>query len=1251
MDSDSASRSFTIAELSGSANAVSKKGKIEVSGIVANGANRAVVHVDGVPLGEQGGISQEADTSEFTITVPASVGDHDVEVYAHYDKHSKSIGSFKVTVHPPPKLDLPTTREFTNASRYVFTGVASAEEKIKETWYEWQEPDGTGPGYKGYVDYPEEKKVNLWQPIDMQADGINWFRFWVKAKDEQETWGPWTSIILDRQKPVLENRTVVKDGFILEDSALQVKVKDYDARGGKESSGVNSVMVQLTDKNNNKSAWLNMISQGGGRIREEKRTIEAEYRLSLRNLFKDLPAGDVKVEMWADDNAGNAEYLPVFTLKKAEAPNASVAVPKAFTNAADGKIDLAVKADAEVDIKEMWLDIWKADENGRSVKVGRTPIGSPKDKVVDLTHSFTFPEGEGKYLFHVLAKGEDGQQNDLSKKDPVSVIFDKTPATVALVSPKANSKLKSAPVIQFKVEDKQGSGIKDVQTQICQGDKCGAWIKDIQNDGLGVYTQTLAIDQFSSGEFIVQVWVEDKAGNKKWENLKFVKELNAAEALTPELSLKTADGSDTDKPFYFDTQRLLRIDISAKLKVTGATVAYSLPNGLALAGKAMLNAASANAPAAVAAQLAQWSGSGNLLADIDLEKDAVLVIDIPVTMSEKLPRTKVGVGDKITSFEITGKNFTGAARAETAWRADWMQDPADVNKPVSIAFDLSAPNDIPLFAQESGGYDTAEPAKWNRNTLHCGSGSAECVSSAYGTSIKLRFTEQATQKTVDLNLQGHRDQTLLRGSPTRSGALDAPANPGAEAGVDAEARFTITLPKSELARLPSGGQWRADLKMDLKNDAGARLAGFNSDIALDVSDKTDMSLKPPRIELLEGSHRDSNRSGGFSVNDEFIYRITYKAARDLNRVQLRLLLPPELTLTGERPRDAGSTANVALADGWNRDLLEGGTTMKRGQTVVIDVPLRVGPGAARLVSQVEASAEGFDPLPSAEAVLHVQRRFDASEALGLTLEMDRQDAGEEAVVAQQTPFKYRIVLASRKHAVDGLKLAYRLPGGMQAAGKPSLRNVPQLARVSLNAQWDGDANVELLAAGATLPREEGITIEIPVMIKDVVDDGVFVRSTVSAGAGNVNGELQQSHEVKIRERESGGHRVRIVKSMDGDVVAQPGAQIRYQIRVSNHTFKTVRNLLIRDRAPDHTTLVDASCGDLNAQACKTVTLGDEAVEDGAMTYAGLCAGAGTQSDPQGKHVFWCLSGDLEPLADYTVNYSVRIDGAAAPITP
>jgi len=100
-----------------------------------------------------------------------------------------------------------------------------------------------------------------------------------------------------------------------------------------------------------------------------------------------------------------------------------------------------------------------------------------------------------------------------------------------------------------------------------------------------------------------------------------------------------------------------------------------------------------------------------------------------------------------------------------------------------------------------------------------------------------------------------------------------------------------------------------------------------------------------------------------------------------------------------------------------------------------------------------------------------------------------------------------------------------------------------------------------------------ITIDIPVAVKELVEDGVSVQSTVNASAGNLIDALSAKHTVKVRERQRhGGDQVMVVKSSKANASVQPGEKIMYQIRVSNQTSKIARNLLIRDRAPDHTNI-------------------------------------------------------------------------------
>jgi hypothetical protein len=1233
-----ASRSFSILPLSGKVAFSVDKTTITASGTVGDGANGVIVYLDGKVAGTADNL-----TSDFSIAVPADVGIHVLNVFATYNqKHPQLIGIDHITIFDPPEIRITMPREFTQLPAFVITGDASSVAEIKSAWYEWQAPAGAGGGGSGYVTVDPAEIFDFTERINLNEDGKHWFRIWAQAGDKQEIYSEWVSTILDRKPPELTNLTTVKDGFLAADTEIRVKASDLDPRK-ENGSGIESIQIEATDKNGVKYGWHHMTLQSGT-------PHEGEYTIPIGSLFvfKDVPAGNVRFQVWAQDRAKNPVYADQIVYKKAKLPVASVTVPIAPTN--KDSIDLGIKIDGEVEIRKIWMDAWKIDTDGKRIDIPRADIRFTKSKHVAFNHPFQFPDGEGKYSFRIIAEADDKQQTDMSKQAIVRAVFDKTKPTVELLSPKADSKHKTELEIKFKVEDKYGSGVEDVQMQICKkGEDCNAWLTGIPNDGKGAYAKTLPLTDLESGAFTVTIWVKDKADNREWAYFDFEKELNAGDAATPTLSFKAADGSDASAPFYPDTERLLRVAVAAQAKIEGVNIAYALPDGLSQAGPAGLNSTlSRNAPAAVS-QLSQWRGNGNLLVGVDMEKDAVIVIDIPVKMSKAPPSgLKVSMADQTTSFEVTGKNFSGAARAEAIWRGDWKMAPADLRLPVSRTFDLSALSDIDIWSKQSGGYDTAEPAKWNRNSLHCSGSEMTCTRNAFDTDIKLRFTEQTSKKTVDLTLSGTRHQTTVTGRPTRTGALDATANPGANADVDAEARFSVSLSKNALARLPGAGQWRAHLAMDLQDHANTHLADFSSDIVLNVSDTTGMALQPPRIALLEGSHGDNDRSGSFTTGNTLTYRIVYEATRNLTRFQLDYALPPGLAHDGNPPfHGAGGTIQPPLSHDQGSKLLQFPIDIKKGQILVIDVPLRIQSGAAaRVVSQVVAVAEDFDAMPSEEAILNIQRRFGVSESLALTLEM-LEMVGQDAVIAQQTPFTYRIVLSAKTQTLDSPSLSYRLPGGMQAAGQPVLKDAASHVKLAINAGWDGDADTELLAGGATLPRGESIAIEIPVMVKDVVGDSVFVQSTVDAGAANLDGTLQKSHRIKIRERAVTGDRVRIVKSMDADAAVQPGANIRYQIRVSNQTFKTVRNLLIRDRAPDHTTLLDASCGDLPAASCKTLTLSDADVAEGNMTHAALCRGTSPPSDPQGKHVFWCLNGDLEPLADYTVDYSVRIDGVAA----
>ncbi|HWZ48840.1 MAG TPA: hypothetical protein VNX00_11565, partial [Herbaspirillum sp.] len=143
--------------------------------------------------------------------------------------------------------------------------------------------------------------------------------------------------------------------------------------------------------------------------------------------------------------------------------------------------------------------------------------------------------------------------------------------------------------------------------------------------------------------------------------------------------------------------------------------------------------------------LKKWSGSGNLIEGVDLAQMEKLIVDIPVAISDTAaPNPKLGGAEQTTYFEVTGSNFTDAARAQTQWSTQWQQAPADVQQPISKIFDLSSPPEIQIFDAQSGGYDTADLSKWNRNTLHCTAGNATCEEEAGATAVKLPFTDKAS---------------------------------------------------------------------------------------------------------------------------------------------------------------------------------------------------------------------------------------------------------------------------------------------------------------------------------------------------------------------------------------------------------------------------------------------------------------------------------------------------------------------------
>ncbi|VEB99026.1 Colonization factor antigen I subunit E [Cedecea lapagei] len=160
--------------------------------------------------------------------------------------------------------------------------------------------------------------------------------------------------------------------------------------------------------------------------------------------------------------------------------------------------------------------------------------------------------------------------------------------------------------------------------------------------------------------------------------------------------------------------------------------------------------------------------------------------------------------------------------------------PAGRNTSVGISYDRAMPPArFDIWFHESGGYDSADPQKWGRNTLTC----LSRTDSTYGAcmdapvwlspppphSIPLRFTHMLSKKTVDINVYGEKhmflkDNNFLYASYGTVGSSTA-------SDWSREPYFDFYIVKSELAKLTTAGIWTATLKQNLRQWGGGPCGG------------------------------------------------------------------------------------------------------------------------------------------------------------------------------------------------------------------------------------------------------------------------------------------------------------------------------------------------------------------------------------------------------------------------------------------
>lgn len=625
-----ATKSFSILPLTGKSQLAQDNSKVTISGTIGGGANGVLIIEELADRDLMLAVVKNL-TSAYSVDLDLAPGSHKLRVYADYDdKFSHLIDTYSVTVHGPPKIETQGIPEFSKDPNITIAGTASSTAKIKSAWYEWQVPGGMGG--RGYLSITPGEETSLNPRIAMSPDGKHRFRFLAEAEDGQKTFGEWVSTTLDRKNPVFENKTVAEEGFIGPDAILRVNVKDPYPNGSKDASGVEDVQMRATDKNGKTYGWQVLTRQNG--------TIyDGDYTLALGDLFRQLPAGDVTISVWAKDKAGNEDYAPDVVYKKAGQPIASVTVSAPVTN--EDSIDLAIKANGETKIGKIWLDAWTVDKDGKMIaSVKRMELAFAGGKNVDFHHRFIFPRRDGKYAFSVTAEGIDEQRSDAAVQVPAYAIFDTAPPTVELLSTWPGSSHETELDFRFKAEDKNGSGVDGMKIMMCQEKvfgvrDCGEE-KSLADIGEGHYEEMLRLAGLAPGEFSVRVFVKDKAGNGAQIDFYFVKELKVGDALDLMLELADRPGeAGEDAVAARQTPLLYRVVLTSRQQPLDAlSLTYNLPGGLQTSGKPVLVNAAGNA---LVNLNPQWDGDADtelLAPGAALGRNQRIAIDIPVMIKD-----------------------------------------------------------------------------------------------------------------------------------------------------------------------------------------------------------------------------------------------------------------------------------------------------------------------------------------------------------------------------------------------------------------------------------------------------------------------------------------------------------------------------------------------------------------------------------------------------------------------------------------
>ncbi|RYJ16376.1 MULTISPECIES: CfaE/CblD family pilus tip adhesin [Rahnella] len=228
-------------------------------------------------------------------------------------------------------------------------------------------------------------------------------------------------------------------------------------------------------------------------------------------------------------------------------------------------------------------------------------------------------------------------------------------------------------------------------------------------------------------------------------------------------------------------------------------------------------------------------------------------------------------------------------------------EPTGRETPVTATFDKSsAPSQIDIWKDESGGIDSDNDSLWGRNTWVCLSSSdpatGQCRTSVTGvqdgnTTIPIVFTEQRSHLTQVINLTGyHNISVSIANGCWSAGVIGGPyqvyaameKNCGGVQNND-ESLLTVYVTSQEMQKLPFGGIWKAELKMSLMQwSPTIKLADWNAHITLNVTDTNNQQIylpefgeAAPRVDLnmrpLPGTGGNQTQMNGAVTIDMCLY--------------------------------------------------------------------------------------------------------------------------------------------------------------------------------------------------------------------------------------------------------------------------------------------------------------------------------------------------------------------------------------------